>query len=310
MGGRRDRLGLLLGFALVSFAANSLVTRHVVAAHLLDPGVLTVVRVVAGALALAAVALARRERVRLGRRHLLPTLALGVYAVCISYGYRLIGAAAGTFVFYALVMLTLVGWDLTRRVRLPARRYLGAAVSLVGLAVLSGGRAELVTVPGVLLLALTGIAWGVYTALGRTAGDPRTATTANFVLLAAVLLVPGVVGAATGAPVTAAGLAWAAAMGAGTTAFAYVAWYACQPRMSATAAGSAQLVIPVLTAVGAVALLGERLSWTLAVAAALVAAGMWLNRPGPMPTRGSGAGRRRPLGMLLASRDPSRRGRR
>ena len=46
-----------------------------------------------------------------------------------------------------------------------------------------------------LLLALTAVAWGVYTALGRTAGEPRPATTANFVLLAAVLLVPGPAGA-------------------------------------------------------------------------------------------------------------------
>jgi drug/metabolite transporter (DMT)-like permease len=282
---RRDGLALLLGFVLVSFAANSLVTRHVVAAHLLDPGLLTVVRVLAGALALAAVAAVRRERVRPGRRHLAPTLALGVYAVCISYGYRLIGAAAGTFVFYALVMLTLVGWDLARHVRLASRRYVGAAVSLVGLAVLSAGRTELVTVPGVLLLALTGTAWGAYTALGRTAGDPRTATTANFVLLAAVLLLPGVAGVAVGLPMTAAGIAWGAALGAGTTAFAYVAWYACQRSLSATQAGTVQLVIPVLTAVGAVLLLGEQISLQLAVAAVLVALGMWLAQGAPRTSR-------------------------
>jgi drug/metabolite transporter (DMT)-like permease len=36
----------------------------------------------------------------------------------------------------------------------------------------------------------------------------------------------------------------------------------------------------VITTLGAVLLLGERLSWTLLVAAVLVAAGLWLNRPG------------------------------
>jgi drug/metabolite transporter (DMT)-like permease len=49
--------------------------------------------------------------------------------------------------------------------------------------------------------------------------------------------------------------------------------------MSATTAGTVQLVIPILTAPGAVALLGEPLSAALFVAAALVAAGMWLARP-------------------------------
>ena len=60
--------------------------------------------------------------------------------------------------------------------------------------------------------------------------------------------------------VAAAGLAWATGMGIGTTAIAYVDWYACQRSMSATTAGLVQMVIPVLTTAGAVALLGEELS--------------------------------------------------
>jgi len=138
-----------------------------------------------------------------------------------------------------------------------------------------------VTPLGVLLLAATGAAWGVYTAAGRRPGDPRLATTVNFALLAAVVLPPTLVGAAAGLHVTAAGLGWAVVMGAGTTAFAYVAWYACQRLMTGAAAGSAQLLIPVLTTLGAVLLLGERLSWTLLVAAVLVVAGLWLGQPRP-----------------------------
>ena len=278
--GERGRLALLLTFVLLAFAANSLITRFVAADGLLDPGLLSGVRVLAGAAALGLVALLRGDRVVPGRSAVLPALALGVYAACISYGYRFIGAAAGTFVFYATVMLTLIASDVVSRTPVPARRWLGATVSLAGIAVLTLGRVQLVTPLGVLLLAATGAAWGVYTAAGRRAGDPRLATTANFLLLGAVLLVPTAVGIAAGLPVTAAGVVWGVAMGAGTTAFAYVAWYACQRSMTGTAAGSAQLLIPVITTLGAVLLLGERLSWTLLVAAVLVAAGLWLNRPG------------------------------
>jgi len=277
------RLALLLGFVLVSFAANSLITRHVVAAELLDPGLLSAVRVVAAALALLVFTLVRGGRVVVGRRNVMPTLALGAYAVCISYGYRFIGAAAGTFIFYAVVMLTLLGWDLVRRVPLAPRRRLGALVSLAGITVLTSGRVGAVTVTGVLLLALTGAAWGAYTAAGRAAGDPTTATAGNFVLLAVAMLPAGLIGWSAGLRVSTPGLLWAMGMGAGTTAFAYVAWYACQRSMTGTAAGSAQLVIPVITTFGAVALLGERMSWALVAAALLVAAGMWLNRPGRTP---------------------------
>jgi drug/metabolite transporter (DMT)-like permease len=79
--------------------------------------------------------------------------------------------------------------------------------------------------------------------------------------------------------VTPSGLLLAAAMGAFTTAFAYVAWYACQRRMSATTAGSVQLLIPILTAAGAMLLLGERLTTLFVVAALLVFAGLWVGRP-------------------------------
>jgi drug/metabolite transporter (DMT)-like permease len=275
----RLRLVSLLAFVLVSFAANSLVTRHVVEHHLLDAGLLSAVRFIAGAAALVALTVVRRERPAVGRVNLVPALWLGIYAVCISYGYRYIGAAAGTFVFYATVLATLIMYDLVSRTVVGGRRLLGAAVSLVGVAVLAEGSVDTVTARGVVLLAMTGAAWGLYTAAGRTTGDPRVATTGNFIVLAAVVAAPAAVGVAAGLRITATGLAWGIAMGAGTTAFAYVAWYACQRSISATAAGSAQLVVPVLTAAGAVLLLGEQLSVGLLVAAVLVAAGMWLGRP-------------------------------
>jgi drug/metabolite transporter (DMT)-like permease len=280
---------VLLPFVLVSFAANSLITRHVVKEDLLDAGLLTAVRFVAGAVALVVLARARRERVQVGRANLWPALWLGVYAVCISYGYRHIGAAAGTFVFYATVLLTLVAVDLTGGNRVAPRRVLGAAVALGGIAVLAVTGPGTVTVLGVVLLAVTGAAWGLYTAAGRGGSDPRVATTGHFALLAGVLALPAVAGAAGGLHLTATGLAWAALMGAGTTAFAYVAWYACQRTLSATSAGTVQLVIPVLTTAGAVLLLGESLGPELAVAAALVGAGMWLARP-PATARGAAGG--------------------
>ncbi len=273
------RVGLLLPFVLVAFAANSLITRYVAAEHLLDAGLLSAVRFLAGAVALVAVALARSERLVVGRPNLRPALWLGVYAICISYGYRHIGAAAGTFVFYASVLLTLVANDLARRLPVPRRRGLGAAVSLAGIGVLASGSVGTVTLPGIVLLVATGVAWGLYTAAGRTSVDPRVATTGHFVVLAAVLVLPAAAGFATGLHTTASGIALASVMGAGTTAFAYVAWYACQRSLSGTTAGSVQLVIPVLTTIGAVLLLGEPLSAALLVAAALVGTGMWLGRP-------------------------------
>ena len=151
------------------------------------------------------------------------------------------------------------------------------------------------TTTGVLLLALTGAAWGLYTAAGRTGADPRVATTGHFVVLGAVLALPAAAGAAAGLHVSAGGLAWAVVMGAGTTAFAYVAWYACQRWLSGTSAGAVQLVIPVLTGAGAVILLGEEFSLRLVVCAVLVGAGMWLGRSVRVSTGHDRRGERGPM---------------
>lgn len=277
----RGAVPFMVPFVLVSFAANSLITRHVVSAQLFDAGLLGAVRFLCGAAALLVICVVRGERVVVGRANLRPALWLGVYAVSISYGYRHIGAAAGTFVFYASVLLTLMTHDLLIGSPVPSRRGIGAAVSLAGIVVLACGSIGTVTLLGVILLGVTGIAWGLYTAAGRTGTDPRVATTGNFLVLGGVLVIPTLVGAVAGLHSSAVGLVWAAGMGAGTTALAYVAWYACQRSMSATTAGLVQLVIPVLTTTGALVFLGEELSVTLLIAAVLVGTGMWLGRPMP-----------------------------
>jgi len=275
----RQQTAVLLSFVLVSFAANSLVTRYVVGNRLLDAYLLTVVRFVAGAVALLVLTLGRGDRPSLTRANLWPAFWLGVYAVCISFGYEHIGAAAGTFVFYATVLAGLVAYDVVSRTPVPRVRVVGALVSLTGVGVLTAPAAGDVTPLGVLLLAVTGAAWALYTAAGRTVTDPQTATTGNFTVLAVALMVPVGVTVLGGPTVTTTGLVLAALMGSVTTALSYVAWYACQRRMSATTAGTVQTIIPILTAAAATVLLGERLTVVLVLAAMLVFAGLWIGRP-------------------------------
>jgi len=270
----------LLG-VLASFAANSLMTRLVVQRHLMEASLLAEVRFISGAVMLIAIALVSRAPGNAvpRRRHLLPALWLGSYALLISYGYQHIGASAGTFVFYAAVFLSLVAVDTSRGVALSARRAVSAGLALAGLGVLAAAQLSTVTPLGVVLLAATGAAWGLYTAVGRGVANPLAMTTGNFVVVALVMLVPaaltsaGVFGPATMTP---AGLAWGLVMGAGTTACAYPLWYWCLRHITGAQAGLVQLTVPIVTAMAAVGLLGEPFSARLAVAATLVVLGLGL----------------------------------
>ena len=63
----------------------------------------------------------------------------------------------------------------------------------------------------------------------------------------------------------AAGIGYALTAGAIASAAGYIAWSAAVKEIKPTAAASVQLSVPALTALGGIAFLGERLTWTLAL---------------------------------------------
>src|ERR1700760_416458 len=101
---------LLLVLVVMScFAANSIATRLVVSRGWLDAAGVTLARFSSGAVMLVTVLILQRRS-----RESWPSLAdvplvlcLAGYALAIAYGYRYITAAAGTFVFYSLVIATM-----------------------------------------------------------------------------------------------------------------------------------------------------------------------------------------------------------
>lgn len=262
---------------LACFSLNSLFTRHLVSRDLLDPASVTVARFASGAVMLAVLlALQGKPRAALPRRSdALPAAFLGAYALLIAYGYRFIGAAAGTFVFYACVVATMA---LGSR-RFEARAVAGAALGLAGVAVLAYGRVEGTTPLGVLLLAGTGAAWGGYSLLLRARGDALGTNARAFVGVALGLPFLAVAASASGdVTLTVRGALLGVFMGAVTTALAYALWARVLPRVGAAQAGAYQLLVPVLTAAGGVLALGEPFGVQLAVAGAFVVSGMALAR--------------------------------
>lgn len=268
---------------MTCFAANSVATRFLVSRGWLDPAAVTIARFVAGAAMLAAVLAwqGKARDVRPRRSDWPLVFFLGGYALAIAYGYRYITAAAGTFVFYALVIATMTaggprpGW----------RAAVGAGVALAGVAVLAIGRVEGTTPLGVVLLAITGATWGAYSLLLRRRGRPVATNACAFA--GVTLLLPLLAWVERDALVfTPAGLAIGIFMGAVTTSLAYALWARVLPSLTPIAAGTFQLLVPVLTAAMGVVALGEPFSLRLGIAGALVLSGMWLTTgksPKPAP---------------------------
>jgi drug/metabolite transporter (DMT)-like permease len=264
--------------ALVAFASNSLLTRLALGTHQLDAATFTAIRLAAGAVTLAILT-------GVGARSLEPLrgagfagpLALFAYAAPFSFAYGRIGAAVGALVLFGVVQLTMIGYALARGEHPTPAIWLGLVLAAGGLAALA---APSVTRPdplGVLLMAVAGVAWAVYTLVGRTRADPLAANARSFLWSAPLAIVIAIAVHFAGGShdaTTSRGLVLALVSGAVTSGLGYAIWYRALPRITVTQAAVAQLSVPVIAALGAVALLGETLGLRLAVSGAAVLAGV------------------------------------
>jgi drug/metabolite transporter (DMT)-like permease len=171
----------------------------------------------------------------------------------------------------------MVGWTALRGARPTALQVAGLALALAGLAWLVVPSAAAPDPAGAALMLAAGGAWGVYSLRGRGAAgrDPLAITASNFVLSVPLTAAFSLAFARQGSA-TPAGIALAVASGAVASGGGYSLWYSVVPVLGATRAAAVQLAVPVLAGLGATAVLGERLTPRIAVAAAAILAGIAL----------------------------------
>lgn len=268
----------LTAAAMTAFAANSLLCRAALGRGLVDAATFTSVRLVSGAVALG-ILVRVSGRPSSGTRDLRAAAALFLYALAFSLAYVRIPAALGALLLFGAVQVTMVGRGLAAGERPRAAEWAGLALSLSGLLALtlpgarSGG-----DLAGSLLMLGAGVAWGVYSLVGRAnRGGPLRANATHFAWAVPMALAASLLSASLGAPhVTVAGLALAVASGALASGLGYALWYATLPRLRATQAALVQLSVPPLAALGAVAFLGEAVSLRLVLAAVAILGGIAL----------------------------------
>ena len=256
--------------ALLGFAANSLLCRLALAPRLLDAASFTSVRLASGALALA---LLVRGRAAPGANSAVSALALFAYAAAFSFAYLRIGAAAGALLLFGAVQLTMLLSALGAGERPRPGEWLGLALASAGLVALLLPGLSAPDPGGAALMVAAGIAWGLYSLRGRGSVAPLATTAANFAGSVVPALALSLVSLGK-LHVTAAGVALAATSGAATSGLAYSLWYAALPALGATRAALVQLAVPVITALGAVLLLGEALTPRLVACGSVVLGGI------------------------------------
>lgn len=202
-------------------------------------------------------------------------LALFCYAAAFSFAYVRLTAGTGALLLFAAVQATMTGYGLYAGEPMRLQQWIGLALALAGLVWLLLPGLATPPLPSSLLMIAAGIAWGVYSLRGRRAADPASTTAGNFLRAVPMALALGAVMQAQRS-LDGAGLAYALLSGAITSGLGYVIWYAVVPQLKAAIAATVQLSVPVITAAGGIALLGEALSLRLALSAAAVLGGIAL----------------------------------
>ena len=270
----RPALAALVAVVMVAFAANSVLARLALRTTAIDAATFSAVRLAAGALVLAVVARGRGDNGR-GGGSWPSALALFVYAAAFSFAYLALSAGTGALVLFGAVQVTMIGWGIGHGERLTGVQWAGLAAALAGLAVLVAPGVTAPPIGPALLMAAAGAAWGAYSLRGRGVERPVAESAGNFLRASALGGALLAVAAAGGAVrLDGLGLAYAALSGGVTSGLGYVGWYAVLPALRATTAATVQLSVPVLAALGGLALVGEPVTVRLALASAVTLGGI------------------------------------
>jgi drug/metabolite transporter (DMT)-like permease len=265
---------LLTALAMIPLAANSWLCRAALRDTAIDAASFTSVRLASGALMLwALVWLTRRADAAKGSW--LSALALFGYAALFSLAYLSLTAATGALLLFGAVQVTMIGMGLARGERMDGVQMAGVALAFAGLAglLLPGWSAP--PLGGALMMIGAGVAWGLYSVRGKGSADPIRETAGNFALTVPITVLFSLV-TIQGASLDARGLWYAVASGALTSGLGYALWYKVLPRLRATTAATVQLSVPVIVAIGGVALLGEAVTLRLVLASGAVLGGIGL----------------------------------
>lgn len=260
---------------MVAFAANSLLCRLALGAGEIDAASFTSIRVVAGALTLVAISYAQRRPPSRRNANWRSALALFAYMIFFSFAYVSLGAANGALILFGAVQLTMFAVALSTGERFPVFAWLGLAMAAAGLVYLVSPGLSAPDPLGAVLMAVAGLAWGIYSLLGRGASDPLTATTMNFIYCAPLVAVVSLF-TLSSAHISTYGVALAIASGAIASGCGYVIWYAALRGLTAGRAATVQLSVPVIAAIGAVILLSEDITLRLVLASVATLGGVAL----------------------------------
>jgi drug/metabolite transporter (DMT)-like permease len=241
----------------------------------IDAASFSTIRLLAGALCLSLIAVSTRRAGPPLQGSWMSAAVLFLYAIPFSYAYGLLTAGTGALILFGTVQVSIMVIALAHGERPHARQWLGLLIAIAGLVYLLLPGLAAPSPLGATLMTMAGVAWAIYTLLGRGAVDPLAQNAGNFVRSIPLTLAVSLA-AVSFQHLETNGVILAAVSGAVTSGLGYVVWYAALRGLTATHAALVQLLVPVIAVAGGMIVLREPLTLRIVLSAAIMIGGIAL----------------------------------
>lgn len=270
------RVAGLTVLALVAFAGNSVLCRLALADSSIDAASFTTVRLVSGAIALLIIlGVTNRGTRPASYGSWMSAAMLFLYAACFSFAYISLDTGIGALILFGMVQATMIAGALMAGDRPTVAEWIGWLLAVGGFVYLVSPGLTAPSPGGSALMAIAGIAWGIYSLRGRNESFALAGTTYNFVRSVPLVLIVSAF-SLQDLHLTTNGVVLAILSGTITSGVGYAVWYTALQSISSMQAAMVQLSVPVLAAAGGILLLSESISLRLFVSSLLILGGIFL----------------------------------
>ena len=264
---------------MLAFSGNALLTRAALASYNMDPELVLLLRVSAGAITLLLICYLKKYSLKiLSNLHLKTAVALSLYLVSFSYAFTGLETGIGVLIQFGVVQLVMFASSFLSDQKVPKNKTIGAIIAFTGLIYLLWPSGDFtINLTSSVLMAIAGMAWGIYSVLGKKADSAIAATTASFLISTPICLIfvlllpnnPDFSWSNTGALL-------AISSGSITSGIGYALWYYVLPKIPSTNAAVSQLSVPLIAAAGGMIFMQELITLKFILSCILVLGGIAL----------------------------------
>lgn len=275
------RVYILTAVALIAFAANSVLCRMALKNSSIDAISFTNIRLLSGACVLYIIFIfkhkAHQNKSIFHFGNWLSSFALLAYAITFSISYTNIDTGIGALILFGTVQLTIIGYAIFSGERYTNPQYLGVVLAIAGMIYLVLPRQGYVlSLSAAFWMCISGLAWALYTIMGKASKNPLYDTGANFVRTLPMLVALSFAYLFLTPTLNFQGMLLAVISGALTSGLGYALWYAVVKHIGHLQSAVFQLSVPGIAALGGVLILGERFTLQLGLSLTFITVGIYL----------------------------------